>query len=296
MNGPETIIFANQKGGVGKSTIKPGDRDISLSSKGLRVLLVDTDPQGNLTRGLVDEDKAGLYEALATGEIFLTEIDTTLSLLCGDYRLAGLEKSLIGEIDGYHKLKELFKKPVFKSFDYILIDSPPSLGYMSVNGLAAARYLLVPMNPSLYSFQGTNDLFKTVSKVKNSFNPELKLSGVIINSYDRIPVITRQIKQEIREVFGDKVFSAMLSRSIKLEESIAAKTGVIFHKSHDKSRAKAEVCALGDELLSRLEGVEGKETPHGEAPGNRGVSLYYYHPLSCRRNSQPFLYRQIEET
>lgn len=262
MKSPETIIFANQKGGVGKSTLCR-EIGIYLASIGLRVLLVDSDPQGNLTKGLTDEDKAGLYEALTGEEIVLNRIDTTLSLLCGDYRLSMLEKSLIGEIDGYLKIKSLFQEPVFNPFDYILIDSPPSLGVLSVNGLVAAKHLLIPMNPSLYSLQGTNDLFKTVSKVKNSLNPDLSLLGVIINSFDSIPVITRQIGNEIRESFGDKVFGTVLSKSIKLEESIALKRGVIHHTRLNKSRAKQEVCSLGDELLSRLDGRAVREDRHG---------------------------------
>jgi len=197
---PETIIFANQKGGVGKSTLSR-EIGIYLSRLDHQVLLVDADPQGNLTKGLIEEDKEGLYEALTGGKVVLTRIASSLRLLCGDYWLAGLEKSLIGEMDGYSRLKELFQEPVFNPFDYILIDSPPSLGVLSVNGLVAARHLVLPMNPSLYSLQGANDLFKTVSKVKKTLNPGLSFLGVIINSYDSIPVITRQIREEIREAF-----------------------------------------------------------------------------------------------
>ena len=251
MKGAQIIIFANQKGGVGKSTCCR-ELGIYLAGLGYRLLLVDSDPQGNLTKGLVEEEHEGLYKALTVGEIVLSEIDSSLCLLCGDYRLSMLEKSLIGEIDGYLRLKELFQEQIFNSFDYILIDSPPSLGLLSVNGLVAARHLVIPMNSSLYSLQGTNDLFKTVSKVKKSLNPELTLLGVIINAYESIPVITRQIREEIQESFGDKVFGTVLSKSIKLEESIALKRGVIHHKKLDRSRVKDEVCALGEEFLSLL--------------------------------------------
>ena len=253
------IVFSNQKGGVGKTTLTR-ELGIYLAGLGRGILLVDTDPQGNLSKSLVGEQRQGLYEALTGGSIVLTEVETALSLLYGDFRLAALEKSLIGEIDSYMRLRELFKEPIFEPFDYILIDSPPSLGLLSVNGLAAAHHLVVPLNPTLYSLQGTNDLFNTVSKVRSTLNPELSLLGVIINAYDSVPVISRQLKAEIKEAFGSQVFSTVLSKSIKLEEAIARKTGVIYHPHLDRSRAKDEVCALGDELLSRL---DGKWVGHG---------------------------------
>jgi len=247
-----TIIFANQKGGVGKTTLTR-EVGIYLAACGLRVLLVDSDPQGNLTGSLLEEEQLpGLYEALSGEEPHITELDHRLSLLCGDSRLAILEKSLIGELDGYLRLRHLLGRPVFKGFELILIDSPPSLGLLSVNGLVAAGALVIPMNPSLYSMQGTNDLLATVDKVRSTLNPELSLLGVIINSFDSVPVITRQIREEISEAFGNQVFGTVLSKSIKLEEAIASKRGVIYHRRLERSRAGAEVTALGRELLSRL--------------------------------------------
>lgn len=254
MKGRCIIVFSNQKGGVGKTTLTR-ELGIYLAGLSLRVLLVDTDPQGNLSKSLMDERREGLYEALTGGEVVLTQIEPTLSLFFGDFRLAALEKSLIGEMDGYTKLRKLFGDPIFDPFEYILIDSPPSLGILSVNGLAAAHHLVVPLNPTLYSLQGTNDLFNTVSKVKTTLNPELSLLGVIINAYDSVPVISRQLKAEIQEAFGSQVFGTVLSKSIKLEEAIASRTGVIYHPHLDRSRAKNEVIALGDELLSRIEAV-----------------------------------------
>src|SRR4030042_278820 len=110
------------------------------------------------------------------------------------------------------------------------------------------------MHPSLYSMQGTNDLLRTVSKVRANLNPSLSLLGVIINAFDCVPVITRQIRSEIEASFGDKVFSTVLSKSIRIEEAIATRKGVIHHRHLGESRAADEVAAIGDELLSRLEG------------------------------------------
>jgi chromosome partitioning protein len=252
------IMFANQKGGCGKTTTS---REIGIytASLGKRVCIIDSDPQGNLTKSLVSEDDivSGLYEALNNQAYELMKINAHLWLLAGDRRLASLEKSLIGEMDAFTRLKDLLSNGRFKEFEYIFIDSPPSLGILTGNGLAASTHFVIPMSPALYTLQGTNDLMDTISKVRRNLNPELKLLGVIINAYDSKPVITRQIKDEITEGFGDIVFSTHLSKTIKIEEAIAQKIGVTELKRLDRSRARDEVAAIGDELLSRLGGANG---------------------------------------
>ena len=250
---PEIIIFTNQKGGVGKTTLTR-ELGIYLSSGGIHILLIDADPQGNLSKSLIEENRinTGLYEAVTEGQINPFKINKNLYLITGDRRLSILEKNLIGEIDCYTRFKTLFKHEIFKTFKYIFIDTPPSLGVLTINSLTSAGHLVIPMNPSMYSMQGVNDLFDTVGRVRENLNPELDLLGVIINSYESVPVITRQITHEIKETFTEKLFNTALSKSIKLEESIADKKGVIFHKHLDKSRAKEEVSKIGDELLIRL--------------------------------------------
>jgi chromosome partitioning protein len=246
------IIFSNQKGGVGKTTLTR-EIGLTLACSGKRVLLVDCDPQGNLSKSLVDgAEGGGLYDALQDGGLRITELDTHLSLLAGDFRLALLEKSLIGEIDAYTRLKALLQDPKLGTYDLVLLDTPPSLGVLTVNALAAASDLVIPMNPSLYSMQGTNDLLRTVSKVRSSLNPSLNLLGVIVNAFDSVPVITRQIRAEIESSFGEKVFATVLSKSIRLEEAIAAHRGVIQHAASHK--VADEVRALASELLQRLGG------------------------------------------
>ncbi len=249
----KTVIFSNQKGGVGKTTLTR-ELGIYVSTLGKKVLMVDADPQGNLTKSLTEQAAGGLYAALTGEGLQLTALDDALSLLGGDFRLSLLEKSLIGEIDAYSRFSGLLADPALSGFNFIFIDTPPSLGVLTVNALAASSHLLVPMNPSLYSMQGTNDLMRTVSKVRTNLNPSLSLLGVIINAFDSIPTITRQIRAEIEASFADKVFSTVLSKSIKLEEAIASRTGVIHHTNLGASRAAAEVAALEDELLSRLGG------------------------------------------
>jgi chromosome partitioning protein len=247
------IIFPNQKGGCGKTTTT---RELALftATLGKKVCIIDSDPQGNLTKSLVSEDDiiSGLYEALDNQTYELIPVNGNLRLLAGDKRLAVLEKSLIGEMDAFTRLKDLLAEELFAGFDYIFIDTPPSLGILTGNGLVAATHFVIPMSPALYTLQGTNDLMDTVSKVRRNLNPDLKLLGVIINAYDSKPVITRQITEEIRESFGDIVFATHLSKTIKIEEAIAQKIGVTELRRLDRSRAREEVAAIGNELLRRL--------------------------------------------
>lgn len=243
------IVFSNQKGGVGKTTLTR-ELGLYLASLEKKVLLIDLDPQANLTRSLTDETSPGCHEALSGQYFKIVEVQKNLSLLSGDIKMAMLEKSLIAEIDAYTRLKDLLELESFSIFEYILIDSLPSLGVLTVNALTAAEYLIIPMNPSLYSMQGTNDLMNTVQKVKKSLNSNLKLLGVIINAFDSVPVITRQIKEEIQNSFKDKVFMSVLSKSIRIEEAIARQNGII---TLQKCRVKDEIIQIGEELLERIE-------------------------------------------
>ena len=245
-----TITISNQKGGVGKTTLTR-ELGIYLANTNRRVLLIDADPQGNLTRSLHDGDAAGLYEAIRDGCFELLEAHPGLSLLGADIRLAGLEKTLIAEIDAYQRLRELLQHDSFRDYDYILIDTPPSLGVLTVNALTAAGYILAPLNPAIYSLQGTNDLLNTISKVRKNLNPNLAFLGVIINAYDAHPLITRQIRAEIEQSFGEKVFRTALSRSVRVEEALAARRGL----TAGESKVGDEIKLIGEELIYRIEGI-----------------------------------------
>jgi chromosome partitioning protein len=263
---PSVTIFSNQKGGVGKTTLCR-ELGVYISTRGFHILLVDADPQGNLSKSLLPEDSAGiagLYDALEGSAIAVKEISESLSILSGDFRLSSLEKSLVGEIDAFGRLRELFESAPFRNYDHIFVDTPPSLGVLTGNALAAGDHILIPMRPSLYSMQGTNDLMKTMAKVKKTINPSLNLLGVIINGFDSQPVIVREIRREIEESFGEKVFATVLSQTIKLEEAIAERTGVIHLKHLAKSHAKEEVERIGAELLVRLGGVFDAGVHHGD--------------------------------
>jgi len=262
MSARVTIAFSNQKGGVGKTTLTR-ELGLYLVRRGYRVLLVDSDPQGNLTKSLCDAPpEAGLADALDSGEVTeLTRLSNHLTLLSGDIRLASLEKRLLTELDAYSRMRELFAGESFSSLDFILLDTPPSLSVLTVNALTAASHLLIPMRATLYSMQGTNDLMQTVAKVKKSLNPDLELLGVAINAYDSVPVITRQIRSEIEEAFGELVFQTVVRRSIRIEEAIAARTSVLASvRGHSVAPVQVEIASLGDEIIGRLE-ISPRGTP-----------------------------------
>lgn len=241
------IVFSNQKGGVGKTTVCR-EMAISLSLRGKKVLIVDTDPQGNLSKSLTGKG-AGLYDALNGEGIPIRDLSTTLSILTGDIRLSLLEKNLLGEIDAYQRLSELFEDERFQTFDFILMDTPPSLGILTLNALSASHALVIPVSCRMYSLQGTNDLMDTVSKVRKTLNPNLKLLGVIINAFDRVPVIMREIREEIEKAFGEAVFPNVLSKSVRVEEAIALKKGIL--ELSTKDRIREDIADLTEELLSR---------------------------------------------
>jgi chromosome partitioning protein len=242
------IVFSNQKGGVGKTTVCR-EMAVSLSLKGKKVLIVDTDPQGNLSKSLSSVDGSGLYDALSGNGLQIEDLTSTLSILKGDIRLSLLEKNLLGEIDAYQRLKELYEEDIFQLYDFILMDTPPSLGILTLNALSASDALIIPVSCRMYSLQGTNDLMGTVSKVRKSLNPDLKLLGVLINAFDRVPVIMREIREEIEKAFGEAVFSSVLSKSVRVEEAIAEKKGVL--ELSTKDRIKGDIEELTIELLTR---------------------------------------------
>jgi chromosome partitioning protein len=244
----KVIIFTNQKGGVGKTTLTR-ELGIAFALQGRSVLLIDSDPQGNLTKSLCIHEGKGLYEAFEGEGCVPIVLRPNLSLLAGDSRLAALEKRYLGDVDAYGKLSSLFEDgSISSAYDFVLIDSPPSLGIMTVNGLACAKYFIIPLRPALYSLQGTNDLLSSVAKVKKSLNRSLELLGVVINDFLPGPVISRQLCAEIVEGFGERVFTTVVSRTVKVEEAIAKMKGVV----EEDSKISLEVISLASEIVSRL--------------------------------------------
>lgn len=216
------IAIVNQKGGVGKTTTAV-NLTAALTERGRRVLLCDFDPQANATSGLgVDKRKTGktIYDSLINGADPNNAIQQTKFgwLLPSDSALAGAGVELIGARDREHQLRRVLQ-PLAEKFDYILIDCPPSLELLTLNGLCAADGILIPVQCEYYALEGLSDLMATLRAVKRRVNPGLEIFGVVLTMYDGRTNFSAQVAQEVRRHFPGKVFTTMIPRNVRLAEA-----------------------------------------------------------------------------
>jgi chromosome partitioning protein len=255
------MIFAvtNQKGGVGKTT-SVLNIGVYLASKGNRILLVDIDPQANLTSGLGvrqskedNPDFLSVYDVLVNNTepskaIVKTRIEN-LSILPSSIELAGAEIEMVNTLSRENILKKALHK-VKDSFDYIIIDCPPSLGLLTINGQVAADRILIPVQAEYYALEGLSQLINTVKLVKNNLNSELDIGGVVLTMFDSRTNLSKDIAFELKKFFGDKLFDTIIPRNIKLSE--APSHGLSIMEYEENSTGALAYNRLTDEIISRF--------------------------------------------
>ncbi len=249
------IAFANQKGGVGKTT-SAVNIAASAGILGKKVLLIDLDPQGNTTSGVGINKKnlkATSYEILidvveAEKAVIQTEFKN-LSVIPSNISLAGAEFDLYQLDNREYRLKKQLAA-LKDSYDYIFIDCPPSLGMITVNALAAADAVIIPMQCEYYALEGLSQLMLTIRKIKQLYNPELEICGILITMFNGRLILTMQVISELKKYYSDKLFKTPVSRNVKLSEAPGFGTPVYYH---DKtSRGAAEYLEVAKELIDRI--------------------------------------------
>lgn len=250
------IAVANQKGGVGKTTTAI-NLAAAFAQRGKRTLLVDTDPQANCSISFLNPDdiQESIYDVLSDHRLPLDALvrptsAPNLSLVPSRISLAKLEQVLVGQFDAPFRLKDALAS-IRANFDYIVIDTPPALGILTVNAFVAATHLLVPIQAAYFALEGTDDLLETLERVRARPNPDLQLLGVVITMYDPRTNIAKDSFNHIKQVFGDKLLRTQISRSVRLEESPAYKESILTFAP--KSPGAQEYLKLSREVLERVE-------------------------------------------
>ncbi|MGI8474817.1 MAG: ParA family protein [Thermomicrobiales bacterium] len=250
-----TVALANQKGGVGKTT-SAVNLSVLLARHGLRVLLVDFDPQGNATSSLgVDKRTldATVYDVLvgglATADVVMADVRERLDLLPSTPTLAGAEVELVGIAKRERALLRALTQ-VKGRYDVILMDCPPSLGLLTVNALTAADFVLVPIQCEFLALEGLGQLITTIDLVKRQLNPSLDVLGVLMTMYDARTRLSASVVEEVRRYFPHRIFRTLVPRSIRLAE--APSYGQAIAEYDPESRGAQAYRAVSEELLERL--------------------------------------------
>jgi len=251
------VSLANQKGGVGKTTTAI-NLGASLAACERKVLLVDLDPQANATSGvgLDKSEEKSMYPVLVDGmpmkEVIVATELPTLFVAPSSVDLVGAEVELRDEVGREYYLKRAIK-PIAADYDYILIDSPPSLGLLTINGLTAADSVLVPMQCEYFALEGISQLLTTIERVRDAVNPTLDIEGIVLTMYDERMNLSRQVAEEVRTHFAEKVYSTIIPRNVRLGEAPSFGKPIILYDI--RSRGSEAYISLAKEFIRRAENV-----------------------------------------
>jgi chromosome partitioning protein len=249
----KVIAITNQKGGVGKTTTAI-NLSAALAMADMRVLVIDTDPQANCTSGLgiaKGSVRKSIYHAMILDEplselILSTALDN-LKLIPADKNLTGAAIELIDFPEREFILKKLIA-PLIPDYDYILIDSPPSLNILTLNGLVAANSVLVPIQCEYFALEGITDLLETISRIRRTFNPELAIQGVLLTMLDERTNLSSQVRADLKAFFADQVMTTAIPRNVRLAEAPSFGKPIILYDI--RSKGAESYINLAKEVLS----------------------------------------------
>ncbi len=247
------IAIANQKGGVGKTTTSV-NLSAGLAVEEKRVLLIDADPQGNATSGsgiARSNSRKSLYNVLTLKEdvnnvILSTELPL-LKVLPSDKNLAGAELDLV-DTEGREYILKKILHGIKDNYDYIIIDCPPSLGLLTINGLTAADSLLVPIQCEYYALEGVTELFDTLARLRRGLNPQLTIEGLLLTMYDERTNLSAAVAQDLRDFYGKQVLNTVIPRNIRLAEAPSYGKPIILYDI--RSKGAESYIQLAKEILS----------------------------------------------
>lgn len=247
------VSVVNQKGGVGKSTTAV-NLAAFLAEKGKYVLLVDLDPQGNATSALGHDPNSieGTYEAMAgmkhPKDLLLETAHKGLYVLGANQNLAGASVELVTELNRERKLHQALL-PVRNDFDYVIIDNPPSLGLLAINGMVAADSVLIPVQAEYFALEGLGQLMKTVGMIRESVKPDLEVMGAVITMFDPRTKLSKQVLEELYKHFPGKIFRSVIPRSVRLAEAPSFGKSIVHYDG--TSKAAQAYDRLAKEFLMR---------------------------------------------
>lgn len=249
------LVFANEKGGIGKTT-SAVNIAACMGAKNKKVLLIDSDPQGNATSGVGINKKtagAGVYEVIS-GQVsaekaaIKTKFDN-LWLIPSNIALASAAYELISQ-ENYNKLMKNALETVKDSFDYIVIDCPPSLGLLTVNALAAADGVIIPMNCEFYALEGLSQMMLSIRQVKKTLNPNLDITGILITMFDRRLNLSKMVLDELKKYYNDKLLEPYVTRNVRLTEAPSFGEPIIYFDKSSKGAQAYDKLSL--EIMKRI--------------------------------------------